>query len=60
MNTIEYRIGQLKNMQLDPDYKIGVKIWDAKGESTNTLAITNEEFDQIKEILLKKYDKKLG
>jgi|TARA_R110001606_G_C15076780_1_gene616727 hypothetical protein len=60
MNTKEYRIGQLKNIKLDPIYKVGIKFWGFDGDKTNTLAITNEEFNQIKEFLLKKDAEKLG
>jgi hypothetical protein len=60
MERKEYRVGQLKNIKLDPIYKIGIKFWGFDGENTNTLSITNEEFNQIKEILLKKDAEKLG
>jgi hypothetical protein len=60
MERKEYRIGQLKNIKLDPIYKVGIKFWGFDGENTNTLSITNEEFNQIKEFLLKKDAEKLG
>jgi len=54
MKTKEYRAGQLKQIKLDDAYKVGVKFWDNESNSTNQLAITNEEFTQIKVYLLKK------
>ena len=32
MNTKEYRIGQLKNIKLDPIYKVGIKFWGFDGD----------------------------
>lgn len=43
------------NAHLETDYfKMNIKIYDHQANSTKTLAITNKEFNQIKEILLKK------
>jgi len=60
MKTKEYRQGQLKQIKLDEVYKVGIKFWDNEGNFTNQLAITNEEFNQIKVYLLKKSAEKLG
>jgi hypothetical protein len=63
MNTIEYRNGQIKQIKVDgyelaqnetDYYKISVKFWDYENNSTNSLSITNKEFNQIKKILLNK------
>jgi len=62
MNTKQYRDGQIKPLKVDgyklaqnevDYYKVSVKFWDYEGNSTNSLNITNKEFNQIKEILLK-------
>tara|TARA_R110001592_G_scaffold10350_2_gene53828 strand:+ start:652 stop:849 length:198 start_codon:yes stop_codon:yes gene_type:complete len=62
MKTKEYRVGQLKKINIDgyklahnevDYYKVGIKMYDHKGDSTNQLSITNKEFNQIKEILTK-------
>lgn len=71
MKTKEYRQTQLKQIKLDKVglgenylqneyYKASIKFWDYKGNSTNSLNITNEEFNQIKAYLLKKSAEKLG
>lgn len=65
MRTFEYRSSELDNMVKDgyenshreiDYYKINLKIWDTKNNSTKTLSITNREYNKIKEILLE--DKK--
>ena len=65
MRTFEYRSIELDNMVKDgyenshreiDYYKINLKIWDTKNNSTKTLSITNREYNKIKEILLE--DKK--
>jgi hypothetical protein len=62
MKTKEYRQGQLKQIKIDgyklaqnevDYYKVGIKFWGHDGVSTNQLAITNKEYNQIKEILFK-------
>jgi hypothetical protein len=62
MKTKEYRQGQLKQIKIDgyklaqnevDYYKVGIKFWDYQGNYTNQLAITNKEYNQIKEILFK-------
>ena len=62
MKTKEYRQGQLKQIKIDgyklaqnevDYYKVGIKFWDYENSSTNQLAITNKEYNQIKEILFK-------
>ena len=51
----EIKIDGYKLAQNEVDYyKVGIKFFDHKGNKTNQLSITNKEFNQIKEILLKK------
>ncbi len=61
MITFKYRSSELNNMVKDgyenshreiDYYKISLKIWDTKNNSTKTLSITNKEYNKIKEILL--------
>ena len=60
---MEYIKGQIDKIEVDgyklaqnevDYYKVGIKFWDYKGNKTNQLSITNKQFNQIKEILLKK------
>jgi hypothetical protein len=62
MNTKEYREKEVGKIKIDgyklaenevDYYKVGIKIYDFKGDSTNQLTITNKEFNQIKQILTK-------
>jgi hypothetical protein len=48
---MEYEKNQLGDLSLCEQYKI--KIWDDEGNKTNTLTISEEQFEQIKRILLK-------
>ena len=62
MKTKEYREKEVGKIKIDgyklaqneiDYYKVGIKLYDHKGDSTNQLSITNKEFNQIKEILTK-------
>jgi len=59
MSYIEEQISkiELDGYKLAQDevdyYKVGIKFWDYEGNKTNQLSITNKQFQQIKEILLK-------
>lgn len=53
LNRIEVDGYKLAQNEVDY-YKVGVKFWDYEGNTTNHLSITNKEFQQIKEVLLKK------
>tara|TARA_R110000824_G_scaffold65732_3_gene171042 strand:+ start:792 stop:989 length:198 start_codon:yes stop_codon:yes gene_type:complete len=62
MKTKEYREKEVGKIKIDgyklaqnevDYYKVGIKLYDFKGDSTNQLTITNKEFNQIKQILTK-------
>jgi len=62
MKTKQYREKEVGKIKIDgyklaqneiDYYKVGIKLYDHKGDSTNQLSITNKEFNQIKEILTK-------
>jgi hypothetical protein len=63
MKNKEYLTSQFNKIKIDgyklaqretDYYKVGIKFWGIDGNSTNQISITNKEFNQIKEILLKK------
>tara|TARA_R110000803_G_scaffold16816_5_gene46073 strand:+ start:682 stop:873 length:192 start_codon:yes stop_codon:yes gene_type:complete len=51
----QIKIDGYKFAQDESDYyRVAIKFWDYEDNKTNELSITNKEFSQIKEILLKK------